>query len=44
MSAMVVAADEVVMSHRDLIPANVLADGEQLVGILDGGDFATRMA
>jgi aminoglycoside phosphotransferase (APT) family kinase protein len=31
---------EVVMSHRDLIPANLLVDGERLVGILDGGDFA----
>ena len=28
-----------VMSHGDLIPANVLVDGEHLVGVLDGGDF-----
>jgi len=29
-----------VMSHGDLIPANLLVQGERLVGILDGGDFA----
>ena len=34
------AAGEDVMSHRDLIPGNLLVDGEQLVGVLDGGDFA----
>jgi aminoglycoside phosphotransferase (APT) family kinase protein len=34
------AAGADVMSHRDLIPANLLVDGERLVGVLDGGDFA----
>ena len=29
-----------VMSHRDLIPANLLVSGGRLVGVLDGGDFA----
>jgi aminoglycoside phosphotransferase (APT) family kinase protein len=29
-----------VMSHGDLIPANLLVQGERLVGVLDGGDFA----
>ncbi|NEN05558.1 aminoglycoside phosphotransferase family protein [Diaminobutyricibacter tongyongensis] len=33
-------AGDDVMSHRDLIPANLLVDGEQLVGVLDAGDFA----
>ncbi|GAB3577897.1 aminoglycoside phosphotransferase family protein [Leifsonia lichenia] len=33
-------ATAVVMSHRDLIPANVLVDGQRLVGVVDGGDFA----
>jgi aminoglycoside phosphotransferase (APT) family kinase protein len=33
-------ATTVVMSHRDLIPANVLVAGERLAGVLDGGDFA----
>ncbi|MFF1633266.1 aminoglycoside phosphotransferase family protein [Leifsonia sp. NPDC058248] len=33
-------AADLVMSHRDLIPANVLVDRERLVGVLDGGDFA----
>lgn len=28
-----------VMSHRDLIPANLLVRGEHLVGVLDGGGF-----
>lgn len=28
-----------VMSHRDLIPANLLVSGKRLVGVLDGGDF-----
>lgn len=33
-------AGDDVMSHRDLIPANLLVEGEQLAGVLDGGDFA----
>lgn len=28
------------MSHGDLTPANLLVDGERLVGVLDGGGFA----
>ncbi|HEY9013182.1 MAG TPA: aminoglycoside phosphotransferase family protein [Devosia sp.] len=28
-----------VMSHKDLIPGNLLVDGEHLVGVLDGGGF-----
>lgn len=28
-----------VMSHRDLIPANLLVAGERLAGVLDGGGF-----
>ncbi|MEJ3403611.1 aminoglycoside phosphotransferase family protein [Rathayibacter sp. YIM 133350] len=28
-----------VMSHRDLIPGNVLVEGEHIIGILDGGGF-----
>jgi len=28
-----------VMSHRDLIPGNLLVDGERLSGVLDTGDF-----
>lgn len=28
-----------VMSHRDLIPANLLVRGDRLVGVLDGGAF-----
>ena len=28
-----------VMSHKDLIPANLLVKGERLTGVLDGGDF-----
>jgi aminoglycoside phosphotransferase (APT) family kinase protein len=28
-----------VMSHRDLIPANLLVRGERLVGVLDAGNF-----
>lgn len=28
-----------VMSHRDLIPANLLVRGEHLAGVLDGGSF-----
>ena len=27
------------MSHKDLIPANILVRGERIVGILDAGDF-----
>jgi aminoglycoside phosphotransferase (APT) family kinase protein len=27
------------MSHRDLIPANLLVHGERLVGVLDAGSF-----
>lgn len=27
------------MSHKDLIPANLLVSGERLIGILDGGGF-----
>jgi aminoglycoside phosphotransferase (APT) family kinase protein len=29
-----------VMCHGDLIPANLLVQGERLAGVLDGGDFA----
>lgn len=29
-----------VMSHRDLIPANLLVDGTRLVGVLDTGSFS----
>ncbi len=29
-----------VMSHCDLIPANLLVDGEHLIGVLDGGGFS----
>ena len=32
-------AETQVMSHRDLIPANLLVDRGRLVGVLDGGDF-----
>jgi aminoglycoside phosphotransferase (APT) family kinase protein len=28
-----------VMSHRDLIPANLLVEGENLIGVLDAGRF-----
>lgn len=28
------------MTHGDLIPGNLLVDGERLVGVLDGGGFA----
>ncbi|PTE12140.1 aminoglycoside phosphotransferase [Mesorhizobium helmanticense] len=31
--------EPVVMSHRDLIPANLLVQGGRLVGVLDGGSF-----
>jgi aminoglycoside phosphotransferase (APT) family kinase protein len=27
------------MSHKDLIPPNLLVQGEHLVGVLDGGSF-----
>jgi len=33
------AAGYEVMSHRDLIPANLLVRGNRLVGVLDGGAF-----
>jgi aminoglycoside phosphotransferase (APT) family kinase protein len=33
------SAGPVVMSHRDLIPANLLVQGGRLVGVLDGGSF-----
>ena len=33
-------AEADVMSHRDLIPPNLLVDGEHLIGVLDGGGFA----
>ena len=29
----------VIMSHRDLIPGNLLVQGERLVGVLDAGSF-----
>lgn len=32
--------DADVMTHGDLIPGNLLVDGEHLVGVLDGGGFA----
>jgi aminoglycoside phosphotransferase (APT) family kinase protein len=31
--------DQDVMSHTDLIPGNLLVDGDRLVGVLDGGGF-----
>lgn len=34
------AAGPAVMTHGDLIPANLLVDGERIVGVLDGGGFA----
>ncbi len=34
------AAEAVVMTHGDLIPGNLLVEGEKLVGVLDGGGFA----
>lgn len=37
---MLPAADSTAMTHGDLIPGNVLIDGERLVGVLDGGAFA----
>ncbi|TSE08995.1 aminoglycoside phosphotransferase family protein [Mesorhizobium intechi] len=33
------ATGPVVMSHKDLIPANLLVRGERLAGVLDGGSF-----
>ncbi|WP_434992235.1 aminoglycoside phosphotransferase family protein [Arthrobacter sp. Ld5] len=33
------AADSTVMTHGDLIPGNLLVDGERLVGVLDTGGF-----
>lgn len=33
------SAGPVVMSHKDLIPANLLVRGERLAGVLDGGSF-----
>ncbi len=33
------AADETVMSHKDLTPPNILVTGERIVGILDAGGF-----
>ncbi|MCR2783935.1 MULTISPECIES: aminoglycoside phosphotransferase family protein [unclassified Microbacterium] len=33
------AAGPDVMTHGDLIPGNLLVDGEHLVGVLDGGGF-----
>lgn len=33
------AAQSVAMSHKDLIPGNLLVDGERLVGVIDGGGF-----
>ena len=32
-------AETVVMSHRDLIPMNLLVHGDRLVGVLDSGSF-----
>ena len=32
-------AGPTVMSHRDLIPANLLVQGERIVGVLDAGSF-----
>lgn len=37
---MLPAAELITMTHGDLIPGNVLVDGERLVGVLDGGGFA----
>ncbi|MBJ2119774.1 aminoglycoside phosphotransferase family protein [Arthrobacter sp. MSA 4-2] len=34
------AAAPDVMTHGDLIPGNLLVEGERLVGVLDGGGFA----
>ncbi|MHA7284439.1 aminoglycoside phosphotransferase family protein [Arthrobacter sp. TMS2-4] len=33
------AADSTVMTHGDLIPGNLLVEGDQLVGVLDAGGF-----
>lgn len=32
--------ERLAMTHGDLIPGNLLVDGERLVGVLDGGGFA----
>lgn len=32
-------ADSVVMSHTDLTPANILVNGERIVGVLDAGGY-----
>lgn len=34
------APTSIVMSHKDLIPANLVVRGQRLVGVLDGGGFA----
>lgn len=34
------AAGPAVMTHGDLIPGNLLVEGDRLVGVLDGGGFA----
>ncbi|BDZ50580.1 putative phosphotransferase [Frondihabitans sucicola] len=34
------APSTLTMNHRDLIPANLLVEGERLLGVLDGGGFA----
>lgn len=34
------AAGDDIMSHGDLTPANLLVNGEHLVGVLDGGGFS----
>ncbi|MCB5293400.1 phosphotransferase [Arthrobacter sp. SO3] len=34
------AARSVVMNHSDLIPGNLLVEGDRLIGVLDGGGFA----
>lgn len=34
------AAGSAVMNYADLIPGNLLVDGDRLIGVLDGGGFA----
>ncbi|MDP9982748.1 aminoglycoside phosphotransferase (APT) family kinase protein [Pseudarthrobacter oxydans] len=34
------SAGSAVMNHGDLIPGNLLVEGERLIGVLDGGGFA----